>query len=301
MKSQNSRAGSKNPGRHEEITAADIAAALECDNLSCSCHHEGANGWVTHCPAHTDEHPSLSLREGDDGKVLFHCHAGCEQEAVIQEFKDLDLWQSQANTTGTYSSRPPRGKLVIAYGYLDEAERLIFESCRYEPKTFRLRRPDGQGGWVYSIKDIRLVPYQLPGIIKAEVVFIPEGEKDCINLKNQGVTASCNPMGAGKWRKEYNRYFVGKRIVILPDNDEPGRRHAESVARHLHGTATSVKIIELPGLPEKGDVSDWLAAGGTAETLLQIASMAPEWQPSKPSWKPKSFAAGSKGQDKFRL
>ncbi len=280
MKSQNSRAGSENPGHQEEITAADIAAALECDNPGCICHHEGPSGWQTHCPAHEDEHPSMSLREGDDGKVLFHCHAGCEQEDVSQALKDRDLWQSQANTQGAYSSRPPRSELVEAYSYLDEKGKLLFQSCRYFPKTFRLRKPDGQGGWEYSIKGVELIPYNLPEVIKAEVAFIVEGEKDCNSLRNRKITASCNPMGAKKWRKEYNRYFKGKQVIILPDNDETGRKHAESVARHLHGIATSVKILELPGLPAKGDVSDWLLAGGTAELLLKMAAEAAEWQPS---------------------
>ena len=99
-------------------------------------------------------------------------------------------------------------------------------------------------------------------------------------MAGTGLTATCNPMGAGKWRPDFNQYFEGKQVVILPDNDEPGRKHAESVARHLHGTAKSVKILELPGLPEKGDVSDWLAAGGTADQLFNLAEKAPEWQPN---------------------
>ncbi len=178
---------------------------------------------------------------------------------MSQALKDRDLWPSRANTQGAYSSRPPRSELVEAYSYLDEKGKLLFQSCRYFPKTFRLRKPDGQGGWEYNIKDVEQVPYNLPDVIKAGVVFIAEGEKDCNNLKNVGITASCNPMGATSWRKEYNRYFAGKEVIILPDNDDTGRKHAKSVARHLHGIAASVKIIELPGLPEKGDVSDWLA------------------------------------------
>lgn len=87
-------------------------------------------------------------------------------------------------------------------------------------------------------------------------------------------------MGAGKWRPEYNPYFEGKQVVILPDNDEVGRKHAQQVARQLHGLASSVKVLELPGLPEKGDVSDWLEAGGTAEELLALVEKVPAWQPS---------------------
>lgn len=82
-----------------------------------------------------------------------------------------------------------------AYNYFDETGKLLLQSCRHFPKTFRLRKPDGQGGWEHSIKDVEPVPYNLPDVIKAEVVFIPEGEKDCNTLKSQGVTASCNPMG----------------------------------------------------------------------------------------------------------
>ena len=68
-------------------------------------------------------------------------------------------------------------------------------------------------------------------------------------------------------------------MVILPDNDAPGRAHAQAWAEILHGTAASIKILELPGLPEKGDVSDWLAAGGTVEQLETLAAAAPEWTP----------------------
>ena len=107
----------------------------------------------------------------------------------------------------------------------------------------------------------------------------PKARRIALNLKQVGLTASCNPMGAGKWKKEYNRYFEGKHVIILPDNDDVGRKHANSVARHLHGIAASVKILALPGLPEKGDVSDWLEAGGTAEELQALADEAPEYHP----------------------
>jgi len=271
---QNDKAGDQ-----AAVTIQDIAEALECDNSGCSCRHRGSNGWVTHCPAHGDEHPSLSLTEGENGKILVYCHAGCDQAEVIQALVDRDLWPSRTVNPGAYSSRPPQGELLEAYSYLDETGTLLFQACRFEPKTFRLRRPDGQGGWEYNLKGVQLVPYNLPDVLQAQMVFIAEGEKDCINLKHVGLTASCNPMGAKKWRPEYNRYFEGKDVVILPDNDDAGRKHGDSVARHLHGTAASVKILALPGLPEKGDVSDWLEAGGTAEELRQLAEETPECPP----------------------
>lgn len=125
-----------------------------------------------------------------------------------------------------------------------------------------------------------LVPYRLAQVLKAHTVFLPEGEKDVAAIERLGFTATTNPCGAGKWRKEYNPHFKGKRVIILPDNDESGRAHALEVARNLHGVAASVKVVELPGLPDKGDVSDWIKAGGTAEQLQALADTAPEWTPA---------------------
>ena len=70
-------------------------------------------------------------------------------------------------------------------------------------------------------------------------------------------------------------------MVVLPDNDEPGQKHAASVANQLTVRGCRVRVLELPGLPEKGDVSDWLAAGGTKDELLALAEAAPEWGPDQ--------------------
>ena len=274
MKEQSRRVDYEKPGRQEEMTVEDIAKGLECGNPAFGCHREGPNGWQTHCPAHGDENPSLSLSDGDGGKIL-----GCDQTEVIQASADRGLLPSRTTNPGIYSSRAPKGKLVKAYSYLDGEGRLSFQACQHEPKTFRLRRPDGKGDWEYNLKGVSLIPYNLPDVLQAQKVFIAEGEKDCTNLMKAGLTASCNPKGAGKWRKEFNHFFKDKEVIILPDNDGPGRKHAGSVARHLHGIAKSVKILALPGLPEKGDVSDWLEAGGTAGELQVLAEAAPEYHP----------------------
>jgi 5S rRNA maturation endonuclease (ribonuclease M5) len=89
-------------------------------------------------------------------------------------------------------------------------------------------------------------------------VFIVEGEKDVESLRVLGLTATCNPMGAGKWRSSFDRYLGGRDVIILPDNDEPGKNHARQVAASLKGFTKSTKVAELPGLPDKGDVSDFV-------------------------------------------
>lgn len=164
-------------------------------------------------------------------------------------------------------------KLVKAYDYASEDGELLFQVLRYEPKTFRQRRPDQAGGWINSVKDIELVLYRLPEI-KASTgpVYVVEGEKDADALAALGLTATSNAGGATKWRSYYNAALAGRDVVILPDNDEAGRSHAEVVAASLRGTAASVRIIDLPGLPEKGDVSDWLAQGGTVEALRELTA-----------------------------
>ena len=150
---------------------------------------------------------------------------------------------------------------------------------RYEPKDFRQRRPDGQGGWIWNVKGIRLVPYRLPSVLKSENIYVVEGEKDVYSLERLGLVATCNAGGAGKWRHEYREHFQGKTVYVIPDADEPGRKHAESVATSLQGVAASLRIVSLP---TGKDVSDWIGAGGTAKELHGLAAAAPEYVPAPP-------------------
>ena len=111
-------------------------------------------------------------------------------------------------------------------------------------------------------------------------MFVVEGEKDADRLAKLGLIATTNAGGAGKWQAEFSQYLKGRRVVVLPDNDEPGREHAQDVARSLSGLASSLRIVELPGLLEKGDVSDFLTQGGTLQDLLDLAKDTPEWKPT---------------------
>ena len=108
-------------------------------------------------------------------------------------------------------------------------------------------------------------------------VFIVEGEKDVESLARLGIVATCNPGGAGKWRDAYADQLAGAEVVVLPDHDKAGRDHAEAVARSLAGKAARIRLLELPGLPDKGDVSDWFAQGGTVEAFNNLVEAAPEW------------------------
>jgi hypothetical protein len=235
------------------------------------------------CPFHDDRNPSLSLNVT---RGIWYCFAGCGRGGIV-EFEQRknggdhkEAWDRACKIMG----RPADGESpepVPVYDYKDETDKLLYQVVRLPGKNFRQRQPDGKGGWTWSLKGVRRVPYRLPEVMKAERVFIAEGEKDVETLCSLGLVATTNSGGAGKWRDEFAGLFKGKDVVILPDNDEPGRKHAAQVAGNLVGAAHSVKVVPSPGLEEHGDVSDWLAKGGenTLDKLLDLAENAPLWKP----------------------
>jgi len=161
---------------------------------------ETSNGWQACCPNHDDKKASLSISV-KDGKILLHDHGGCEPEAILEKvdlkLKDLFLEPK---------AKPPKPEIAHTYDYTDETGILLFQAVRFIPKDFRQRHPDGKGGWVWSLKGVRLVPYRLPELLKASSVFIVEGEKDADNLVKIGLASTCNPMGAGKWHVEWSKF-----------------------------------------------------------------------------------------------
>ncbi len=204
-----------------------------------------------------------------------------------------ELGVAIANTPGWTAAFQPKAqpkRIVATYDYVDAHGEVIFEVVRYEPKTFRQRRPpragddprDVHGGYVWSVKGIEQVPYRLPELINATetggTVYICEGEKDVDNVWKLGFPASCNAMGAGKWQPELSHHFRGLDVVILPDNDDAGQKHLAIVGDALTGIAKSVRYIEMPGRSLKQDVSDWIGAGGDAAGLRALTETAQAWK-----------------------
>jgi hypothetical protein len=161
---------------------------------------------------------------------------------------------------------------VATYDYTDEAGKLLYQVCRFEPKDFRQRQPDGYGGWVWNLKGVQRVLYRLPEVLKADALGVCEGERDADNLAEINITATCNPAGAGKWQPSYSACLKDKRIVIFPDNDDPGRKHALQVATSLLPVAAEVRIAESP--PPSKDVSDYLAAGAKRDDIRTLIRQA---------------------------
>jgi hypothetical protein len=253
---------------------ARLLAAL--DNLQ-----PNGTGYTARCPGHDDRRNSLKVDTGKDGQALIHCHAGCEPEHVVAVlgWTLADLYPPHAERV---SQNDRRRRIVATYDYRAEDGSLLFQAVRFEPKGFAQRRPDGTGGWLWNLADVRHVPYRLPELLAADPaawVVIVEGEKDADCLAALGLTATANAAGAGKWRLELSQHLRGRRVCIVPDHDEAGEKHATTVLRSLAGIATEVRVLRLPNLPPKGDVSDWLAAGGTRGDLDRLIAEAPAWEP----------------------
>jgi putative DNA primase/helicase len=224
--------------------------------------------WKALCPAHTDKNPSLSVCDSG-GKILLHCHAGCPPEAVCA---GMGVAMNDLFLNDGFSPQ-----IVAEYDYHNDHGELIFQVVRNAPKTFRQRRPDGNGGWIWNLSGVRRLLYRLPELIHAKSVLVCEGEKDCETARGLGLVATCNPGGAGKWHEEYSKCFQDKRVAIIADADEPGCKHAQRVAQSLHGKTASLKTLELPGAK---DLAEWVERGGTRDMLLELIRNSPEWKPT---------------------
>jgi hypothetical protein len=199
---------------------------------------------------------------------------------------------------------------IKEYDYRDEGGMLLYQVRTgmnvFGEKAFSVRRPnqlnfsdrmepEDKRDWYQNMKDVRRVLYNLPALVDparlSEVVWIVEGEKDAETLIQRGLLATTSFGGAGKWsyletvkentrdgetrtkrvRRDYSDALVGRDVIVIPDNGLRGRIHADQVWRSLLGKAARIRLLTLPGLPEKGDASDWLALGNTVEELARLA------------------------------
>ena len=247
-------------------------------------------------------------------KQIFNCRQCGAAGDVIDLVKLLDgsdFTDAATTLAGEPPPNKPNGKdrtaeaklvTVAKFRYDDENGKLLFGVVRKEyqlpdgsfvlvangkrKKTFSQCRPDPerQGQWVWNIDGVRIVPYRLVELIEAIAngyfVIIVEGEAKVDLLRSWGVPATCCAMGAKKWKAEHSEYLRGADVIILPDNDQPGREHADIIGAALQGIAASIRVLNLPNLPPKGDVIDWANNGGTREQLDDlIEHQAKAWAP----------------------
>lgn len=237
-------------------------------------------GWQARCPCRNDdENPSLSVAQGNDGRVLVTCHRGngCD---VVQICTSLSM-----KVTDLYPPRKEERKLslVATYDYRNEKGEVIYQKQRFVDqwgkKTFKQRRPDPSNPkkWIYSLENIDKTLYRLPEIIQArennEVIWLVEGEKDADNLVKLGWCATTPPNGAGKWQDSFTEILRGCGVFIIADNDVPGWEHAKEIQRRLQKVGCTVSTFVPP--KQFKDVSELLANGGNLEELIDFKDAEP--------------------------
>jgi hypothetical protein len=262
-----------------ELTSCTDAAALAAAIAHrCPQARQHGDQWQACCPAHDDHTPSLSITPAAD-KILLYCHAQCPLDAILAA---LGLTRRDLFVHGS-APRNGHRRIVTTYDYVDADGVLVHQTVRLTPKAFRQRRPDPKtpGAWLWNLDGVEPVLYHLPQVLAAvqrgEPIYVVEGEKDAEALHALGLTATCNAMGAGKWRPSYNAALRDASVVVLPDNDPPGHQHALEVCTALLGIATRCKLVPLHTDTLHSDVSDWLHAGGT-RTELEAAVEAVPWE-----------------------
>jgi hypothetical protein len=317
------------PGEHMEAVARELLGEPNPHHSKGTDLRFGSNGSMS---VNLDKGVFYSHQDKQGGGVLdlIKREKGLERTEAISWMRDtlgLEVARHRDRPMGAHHSGDvtkrvkPKKETEATYNYTDEGGGSLFQTVRQvfrnpdgtlvmtpegkPAKTFLQRHHDPESGeLIWSLRGVRLVPYRLPELIGAvaggQIVFIVEGEQKVDLLRRLGLQATCNPMGAGKWPKEFTRYFAGANVVILPDNDPqakkedctlrfhadsrpvlPGQDHAQMVAGFLHGTANSVKVLMLPDLPVKGDVKEWFAANHTVHELLELAEDAPEYGPGE--------------------
>jgi DNA primase len=212
--------------------------------------------YKTLCPFHDDHTPSLSI---NSEKGLFICF-GCDTRGSAQE-------------------------ILEKYNYCDEDRHIVFQELRLRDrknpsKKYSLPRHQIQGvdDWIYDLKGVRRVLYNLPEVITSNRVFVVEGPKDSETLHDLGLVGTTAVDGAQtKWKPEYNQYFIDKDVIVIPDNDPPGRKHALDICRNLKPIASQLRVLKLPDVKVKGDITDWLEMGHTKDELLKLVEDTSLW------------------------
>ena len=258
-------------------TAAEIAKHLKKAKKA------GDGSWVACCPAHNDKNPSLSITDVDGRDTpLLHCHAGCEFTEIVRHIPQWPTLEAEPHYEHVKAFNAnyinPR-----RYIYKDENDLPVYmveRTFNGTGKTFKQYTIKGES-LNPGIKGIPRLPYRLPEIVNHDVIYICEGEQAADAMWLYGYPATCNSGGANNWDSNLNPYFTDKTVIIIPDNDEPGRKHALQVAEHLHSTAKTIIIANIcSGLKDKADMVDWFQANPRKlHNVGELVSGIEAWEP----------------------
>jgi Protein of unknown function (DUF3631) len=261
--------------------------------------------WTAKCPAHEDRENSLSIGEKDD-KILLHCFAGCETEAICRALgiQVSELFSKQERGA---KERPRKGaktqsekrKVVSEYVYRDGNGREVAKKVRYEPKSFLWFRAEWETAevgqklaWCKGLGGAKTPLYRWNEVKESDSVCLTEGEKDADAGGAAGLPCSTSG-GVNSWRDDHAEQLNGKRVIIIADSDDPGRLHAAKVAQSLwtarenagvfraaqvdgQESGSGIKVVEIPG---HKDLSAALEAGVPVNVIQAMIEDAKDWKP----------------------
>jgi RecA-family ATPase len=227
-------------------------------------------------PGHSrhDKGTVVTIDPGAPDGCLVHSFNGGDPLAIKDELRRQGVLPERGQERRTM--KPPKWRETGMYEYADRNGNVVYRTKRLEaeghPKRFVAERFEA-GRWVSGLGDLPRIPYRLPELCRAngEPVYFAEGERKADKLASMGFVATAIAFGAKGWRGEYGKAFRGRDVVILPDNDDVGREFAETVKAGVEEHGGKACILDLPGLPPKGDIIDWQ---GTAEDLRRLTANA---------------------------
>lgn len=230
-----------------------------------------STGWRGRCPAHNGESKtSLHVSEGEDGRALLFCHAGCSYRDVLAA---LGLDSSQKNTARSWEIRDAAGVLHAVHHRKDKGD---------GEKVVWWRGPNGEK----KLKDAGIRPADLPlyGVHDLNGdgwVVVVEGEPAADALKAAGIPAVATVTGASSTPSpEVLGALAGRKVTLWPDADEPGRSHMESIAAELNGKALEVRWYECSHAASGDDAADHrIVADRKTDAATQMLSEAPVHEP----------------------
>jgi RecA-family ATPase len=249
--------------------------------------------WLASCPVaghgrgNGDKNPSLSIKE-DNGKLLFHCHGGCDQHSVFDAVRERNLLPTLQRQE--YSLQLIKGELMTMptleqeWEYKDEQGETLFVKRRFKTntekgKTYSLHKVDAAGRRQGTMTGARIVPYRLPELINAReagrAIYLVEGEKAADALVSIGAIATTSHAGAGHWPADITQYFANAVVIVVPDCDAPGWKYARRVVEALLPVAKAVRVLDL-NLPDLADDAyEWVEDGGDRARLAELAKALP--------------------------
>lgn len=219
------------------------------------------DGYICRCPCHEDKSASLSLKETDKG-IILNCFAGCHWEDIKKEVIRLGLLDTTPKV-----QRKSKYDGATFYYYKDLAGATLCRKVKTLDKKMWIERVEGNG-WVAGLNGMTVPLYNLRAVIDSDIVYLCEGEKDAETLISRGFCATTNHSGANGWAPHFTEQLKGKTVIIIPDNDDAGKKRITKVSRELSGHVKELRVFIPDGVPEKGDITDWINNGGDPSTIF---------------------------------